>query len=70
MTEAPTSTRTAAVFGTLSDYLNHENVLVRFVSLWLVLVTLFMSAWYISYLHTGERIPPFTAGVNRRLRYH
>ena len=22
------------------------------------------------YLHTGERIPPFTAGVNRRLRYH
>lgn len=49
MTESTTSTRTTAVFGTLSDYVNHENVLVRFVSLWLVLVTLFTATWYISF---------------------
>lgn len=34
---------------TLGDFLSHENVFVRFASLWVVLLTMFMVVWVISY---------------------
>jgi hypothetical protein len=38
-----------AVLGTLGDYVNHENVFVRFVSLWTMLMVAFVAAWYVGY---------------------
>lgn len=49
MTETLASVRPRAVLGTVGDYVNHRSVWVRFVSLWAVLVALFVVAWYVSY---------------------
>jgi hypothetical protein len=43
------TTRWRRPLRTLGDLLNHEHVLVRLVSLWLVLVALFVGVWYVAY---------------------
>ncbi|WP_458186683.1 hypothetical protein [Haladaptatus sp. NG-WS-4] len=47
MTESTTTRRTAV--GPLGDYINDENVFVRFVALWVVMLTLFMTTWFVGY---------------------
>ncbi|WP_255195669.1 hypothetical protein [Halorarius litoreus] len=49
MTETTTTTRGRTPLQTLGDYLYHDNVFVRFVTLWLVLIALFTSTWYVAY---------------------
>jgi hypothetical protein len=49
MTEATTANRRRTVVGTLSDYVNHESVFVRFAALWWVLLAAFVAAWYVGY---------------------
>ncbi|MFC4357959.1 hypothetical protein ACFO0N_08365 [Halobium salinum] len=54
MTETAASSRRFPVVETVSDYVNHENVAVRFVSLWTVLMALFVATWYASYYFLPE----------------
>lgn len=54
MTETTTSPRGRRPLRTLGEYLNHDNVFVRFVALWLVLIVLFMGAWYVAYYFLPE----------------
>ncbi|WP_458208722.1 hypothetical protein [Haladaptatus sp. NG-SE-30] len=34
----------------IGRYVNHDDVLVRFVSLWVVVASVFTTAWVLSYL--------------------
>jgi hypothetical protein len=54
MTETAATNRERAPLERLGDYLNHENVFVRFVSLWVLLIVLFMGAWYVAYYFLPE----------------
>ncbi|MFB6130825.1 MAG: hypothetical protein ABEJ28_08405 [Salinigranum sp.] len=49
MAQTSRSSRVRTVTGALGDYVNHENVLVRFVSLWSILFALFLVTWSVSY---------------------
>jgi hypothetical protein len=65
MTETTTTNRERTVATALSAYVNHENVFVRFASLWLVLLVLFVAAWYVAYylLPEGLLLPTNKATV-------
>lgn len=54
MTETSTSTAVGTVVATVGDYVNHERVWVRLVSLWLVLFVLFVAVWSVSYAFLPE----------------
>ncbi|MEA5389267.1 hypothetical protein VB779_21145 [Haloarculaceae archaeon H-GB11] len=57
----------------IGRYVNHDDVLVRFVSLWVVVASVFTAAWVLSYLFlprgcygAGTRAQPRgTRGVSR-----
>lgn len=49
MTETATGRAGGSMVGALGGYVHHENVLVRFGSLWVLLLALFMLVWTVSY---------------------
>jgi len=52
----------------IGRYVNHDDVLVRFVSLWLVVASVFTAAWVLSYLFVPQGLLPADQGDGRRRR--
>jgi hypothetical protein len=49
MTDSPKSTERGTSHNTLGNYINHQNVFVRFAALWVILILVFMVVWSVSY---------------------
>jgi len=64
--DSSTRAESSTPLGRLSGYVNHDNVLVRFVASWLVFTTLFVAAWYVGYYLLPEGILRGAAGVGAR----